>query len=337
VIGKTVHISGIECHVVGVASPGFLFPDETEFWIPFEALPDDSSRSAHNYFVAGRLKTGVPVATAQAEMNTIARRLERQYPESNKGQGVNVVPLHEQLVGDVKPALLTLLGAVGLVLLIACANVANLLLARSAERAREMAVRTALGAGRARLVLQVLCESLLLSGIGGSLGLLLALWATPLLALLIPDSVPRADEIRIDAPVLCFALGISVLTGVLFGLLPALRLSRTELNESLKEAAGRTASGRTRRAGGILVVSELALSMVLLITAGLLIRSFFGSLRVDPGFRAEHVVTAQLSLPVLSLTEPVHPGEVLNYYRRILERVQSIRAWPRRGPPRGCR
>jgi putative ABC transport system permease protein len=323
VIGKTVHISGIECHLVGVASPGFLFPDKTEFWIPFEALPDDSSRSAHNYFVAARLKAGVPVATAQAEMNTIARRLEQQYPESNKGQGVNVVPLHEQLVGDVKPALLILLGAVGLVLIIACANVANLLLARSAERAREMAVRTVLGAGRARLVVQVLCESLLLSGMGGSVGLLLALWATPLLALLIPGSVPRADEIRIDAPVLCFALGISVLTAMLFGLLPALRLSRTELNESLKEA-GRAATGRTRRAGGILVVSELALSMVLLITAGLLIRSFFGILRVDPGFRAEHVVTAQLSLPVLSLTEPVHPGEVLNYYRSILERVQSI-------------
>jgi putative ABC transport system permease protein len=324
VIGKTVHISGIECHVVGVASPGFLFPDKTEFWIPFEALPDDSSRSAHNYFVAGHLKSRVPVATAQAEMNTIARRLEQQYPESNKGQGVTVVPLQEQLVGDVKPALLILLGAVGLVLLIACANVANLLLARSAARSREMAVRTALGAGRARLVLQVLCESLLLSGIGGSVGLLLALWATPLLALLIPDSVPRANEIRIDAPVLCFALGVSVLTGVLFGLLPALRLSRNELNESLKEAAGRAATGRTRRAGGILVVSELALSMVLLITAGLLIRSFFGVLRVDPGFRAEHVLTAQLSLPVLSLTEPVHPGEVLNYYQQILERIRSI-------------
>jgi putative ABC transport system permease protein len=325
VLGKTLHISGIECHVVGVAQPGFQFPDRTGLWIPFEAFPDDGSdRSGHNYSVVGRLKAGVPVATAQAEMNTIAHRLERQYPESNKGQGVNAVPLHEQLVGDVKPALLILLGAVGLVLLIACANVANLLLARSTARSREMAVRTALGAGRTRLVLQVLSESLLLSGIGGSVGLLLALWAMPLLALLIPDSVPRADEIRIDAPVLCFALGVSVLTGVLFGLLPALRLSRNGLNEWLKEAAGRAATGRTRRAGGVLVVSELALSMVLLITAGLLIRSFFGILRVDPGFRAEHVVTARLSLPVLSLTEPVHPGEILNYYRQILERIQSI-------------
>jgi putative ABC transport system permease protein len=325
VIGKTVHISGIECHVIGVAQPGFQFPDNTELWIPFEAFPDDgSARSAHNYFVIGRLKGDVPVATAQAELSTIARRLEQQYPESNKGQGVNVVSLHEQLVGDVKPALLILLGAVGLVLLIACANVANLLLARSAARSREMAVRTALGAGRARLVLQVLSESLLLSAIGGGVGLLLALWATPLLALLIPDSVPRAHEIHIDGPVLCFAMGISVLTGVLFGLLPALRLSRTELNESLKEAAGRAATGRTRRAGSILAVSELALSMVLLITAGLLMRSFFGILRVDPGFRTEHVVTAQLSLPVLSLTEPVHPGEILNDYRQILERTQSI-------------
>jgi len=324
VIGKTVHISGIECHLVGVASPGFLFPDKSELWIPSEALPDDSSRSAHNYWVVGRLRTGVPVATAQAELNTIARRLEQQYPESNKGQGVNVVPLHEQLVGDVKPALLILLGAVGLVLLIACANVANLLLARSAERSREMAVRAALGAGRARLVLQVLSESLLLAAIGGAVGLLLALWATPLLALMIPDSVPRVHEISVDGSVLGFALGITLITGVLFGLLPALRLSRTQLNESLKEAGGRATTGRARRTGSFLVVSELALSMVLLITAGLLIRSFVGILRVDPGFRAEHVLTAQLSLPVLSLTGPVQPGKVLNYYRQILERIQSI-------------
>ena len=200
VIGKTVHISGIECHVVGVAPPGFQFPDNTELWVPFEAFPDDGSdRSGHNYSVVGRLKSGVSLATAQAELDTIARRLEQQYPESNKGQGVTVLTLHQQLVGDVQPALLILLGAVGFVLLIACANVANLLLARSAARSREMAVRAALGAGRARLMRQVLTESLLLSAIGGAVGLLLAVWAMPVLKMLIPASVPRADEIGIDA------------------------------------------------------------------------------------------------------------------------------------------
>jgi putative ABC transport system permease protein len=326
VTGRTVHISGIECHVVGVAPPGFQFPDNTEFWVPFEAFPDDGSetRSAHNYWAVGRLKSGVTVATAQAELDAIARRIERQYPESNKGQGVTVLTLQQQLVGDVQPALLILLGAVGFVLLIACANVANLLLARSTARSREMAVRAALGAGRARLISQVLTESLLLSAIGGSVGLLLAVWAMPLVALLIPASVPRTGEIGMDATVLWFALGISALTGVLFGLLPAIRLSQTDLNESLKEAAGRTATGRTRRAGNALIISELALSVVLLIAAGLLIQSFMRIMRVDPGFRSEHVLVAHLSLPVLSLNEPPQPSRILNYYRQILERTQSV-------------
>jgi len=323
IIGKTVHISGIECHVVGVAPPGFQFPDNTEFWVPSEAFGNDGSdRSGHNYSVVGRLKSGVSLATAQAELDTIARRLERQYPESNKGQGVTVLTLQQQVVGDVQPALLILLGAVGFVLLIACANVANLLLARSTARSREMAVRAALGAGRARLITQVLTESLLLSAIGGAVGLMAAVWAMPLLKMLIPASVPRADEAGIDATVLWFTLGISVLTGLLFGLLPAIRLSQTDLNESLKEAAGRAATGRTRRAGNVLIVSELALSVVLLIAAGLLIQSFLRVMRVDPGFRTEHVLAARLSLPVL--TEPVQPALILRYYRQILERTQSV-------------
>ena len=326
VTGRTVHISGIECHVVGVAPPGFQFPDNTEFWVPSEAFPDDGSetRSAHNYWVVGRLKSGLSVATAQAELDAIARRLERQYPESNKGQGVTVLTLQQQLVGDVQPALVILLGAVGFVLLIACANVANLLLARSTARSREMAVRAALGAGRARLMRQVLIESLVLSAIGGAVGLFLAVWATPLVALPIPASVPRTGEIAIDATVLWFTLGVSGLTGVLFGLLPAIRLSKTDLTEPLKEAAGRAATGRTRRAGNALIISELALSVVLLIAAGLLIQSFMRILRVDPGFRSEHVLVAHLSLPVLSLNESPQPSRILNYYRQILERTRAI-------------
>jgi predicted permease len=173
-VGKTIHLSGIACHVVGIAPPGFHFPGGTELWIPLEVFPDDSTRSAHNYAVAGRLKPGVSITSAQAELDTIARRLEQQYPESNRDHGVSVVSLQQQLVGNVKPALLILLGAVGFVLLIACGNVANLLLARSAARSREMAVRAALGAGRGRLMRQVLVESLLLSGLGGAVGLLLA-------------------------------------------------------------------------------------------------------------------------------------------------------------------
>jgi putative ABC transport system permease protein len=322
-MGKIVRILGIPCHVVGVAPPGFRFPDDTELWIPAEVFPDSSARSAHNYYVVGRLRPGMPVAASQAEMDTIARRLEQQYPDSNRGMGANVVSLHEQVVGNVKPALLILLGAVGFVLLIACANVANLLLARSAARSREMAVRAALGAGRGRLVRQLLSESLLLSAVGGVVGLLLATWVSSLLALLIPASVPRANEIAIDASVLYFTLGLSVLTGILFGLIPAVRLSRTGLNESLKESGGRAATGRTR-AGGVLVISELALSLVLLIAAGLLIRSFFRILQVDPGFRAEHVLRAELSLPVFSVNEPFRPEPVLSFYDQMLEKTRAI-------------
>ncbi|HKW97001.1 MAG TPA: ABC transporter permease [Bryobacteraceae bacterium] len=323
VIGRMIHVTGIPCHVVGVAPPDFRFPDDTELWIPSEVFPDDSARSAHNDFVVGRLKAGISLAAGQAEMDTIARRLEQQYPDSNRGQGVNVVSLHKQLVGKVEPALLILLGAVGFVLLIACANVANLLLARSSARSREIAVRTALGAGRARLIRQLLSESLVLSSLGGAAGLLLALWATSLVALLVPHTVPRANEIAIDAPVLWFTLGISVVTGILFGSLPAMRLSRTGLNDSLKESAGRAATGRTR-AGSILVVSELALSLILLVAAGLLMRTFLRLIAVDPGFRAEHVLTARLTLPVLSLNEPFHPQPVLRFYREMLDGLRAM-------------
>jgi putative ABC transport system permease protein len=325
VIGKTIHMSGVRLRVVGVAAPGFQFPDSTELWTPLEIFGEESGeRSAHNFWVVGRLKRGISIDSAQAEMNVIANGLEQQFPDSNRGMGVNVVSLHEQIVGKVKPAMLILLGAVSFVLLIACANVANLLLARAVARSREMAVRAAMGAGRGRLIRQLLSESLLLSGLGGAAGLLLAMWVTSLLASLIPASVPRANEISIDASVLWFTLGISVVTGILFGLLPALRISRTDLNASLKEAAGRASTGRSRRAGSVLVVTELALSMVLLIAAGLLIRSFFRILEVDPGFRAEHVLRAELSLPIMSLNEPFRPGPVLNFYRQILERTRSI-------------
>jgi putative ABC transport system permease protein len=318
-------MSGVRLRVVGVAAPGFQFPDSTELWTPLEIFGEESGeRSAHNFWVVGRLKRGISIDSAQAEMNVIANGLEQQFPDSNRGMGVNVVPLHEQIVGKVKPAMLILLGAVGFVLLIACANVANLLLARAVARSREMAVRAAMGAGRGRLIRQLLSENLLLSGLGGAAGLLLAMWATSLLVSLIPASVPRANEISIDASVLWFTLGISVVTGILFGLLPALRISRTDLNASLKEGAGRASAGRSRRAGNVLVVAELALSMVLLIAAGLLIRSFFRILEVDPGFRAEHVLRAELSLPIMSLNEPFRPGPVLNFYRQILERTRSI-------------
>lgn len=324
VIGKIIRISGIPCHIVGIAPPGFAYPHDTEIWVPLEVFPDDSTRSAHNFFVISRLKSGVSVPTAQAEMDTIARQLEQQYPESNRGMGASVIPLHEQMVGNVKPALLVLLGAVGFVLLIACANVANLLLARSAARSQEMAVRAALGAGRARLIRQVLSESLVLSALGGAAGLLLAVWVTSLLTTLIPANVPRGNEISVDGSVLWFTLSVSIFTGLLFGLGPAIGMSRTDLNESLKRAAGRSSTGHTRRAGSLLVVSELALSLVLLIAAGLLVRSFFRILQVDPGFRAEHVMRAELSLSIFSLNEPFQPAPVANFYQQMLERTRSI-------------
>ncbi len=309
VLGKTIPLSGNNYTVIGVLASTFTMPmrkgasaDQTEPDV-FVSLrvgnPVAASfRGVHFLRTFWRLKSDVTVAQAQSEMEVIDQRLAEQYPEENKGRRRVLVPLKENLVGDTRPALLLLFAAVGLVLLIACANFANLLLAQAASRHREIAVRSALGAGRARLVRQMLTESVLVAIMGGAAGMVLALWAINLLIALKPENLPRLSGVGIDGAVLLFTLAVSTITGILFGLVPAWSASRADLNEALKEG-GRSASGGVskRRLRSLLVVSELAISLVVLIAAGLLIRSFWQLRSTDPGFDPHGVVTMRIELP----------------------------------------
>ncbi|HEV2914294.1 MAG TPA: ABC transporter permease [Pyrinomonadaceae bacterium] len=308
-------------NIVGVMPQGFSYPSETDLWLAKEQLgADQSTRSAHNYVGIARLKPGVTVEQAEADMNAIARDLEQQYPNDNRGMGVNVISLEDQLVGQVRPALLVLLAGVGFVLLIACANVSNLLLARALGRQKEIAIRTALGASPWRIVRQLLTESVLLSLLGGSLGLLLAYWLIGPLVALSPGNIPRLDEIRIDARTLLFTLGVSLLTSLIFGLLPAIRFSRPDLQVALKQG-GQTPGGGSLFLRHALVVAEVALTMVLLVGAGLLVKSFWRLLQVNPGFNPENVLTMQISLPESAYRED---NQTIAFHRRLLERLGAL-------------
>jgi putative ABC transport system permease protein len=266
--------------------------------------------------VVARLKANVSPRQAETELNVIAAHLERQYQESNKGRRVRLTPLHENFVGDVRQPLLILLSAVGLVLLIACANVANLLLVRSSVRRKEMAVRVALGAARGRIIRQLLTESVLLAALGAALGILLALWGTSLIATQLPDGIPRLQESDVDAPVLVFTLAVSLLTGLLFGLAPALQASRPNLTEGLKEGE-RGSSGR-QVLRSVLVVGEIALTLTLLVGAGLLIQSFRRVLEVDPGFKAQNLLTMQVSV-----NNP-DGRQVADFFEQLQQNVRSL-------------
>jgi predicted permease len=287
ILGRTLGDTGAV--VIGVMPPDFRFPVYAECWTPLARDSGEMRNRANRYFgLVGLLREGQTRAGAQAELETIAARLEAEHPKTNKDVTVNVVPFRDRLVRDVKTSLYVLLGAVGLVLLIACANVANLTLARSASRRREWAVRAALGAGRWRLVRQMLTESLLLAAAGGAAGLLLAVWGRDILTSLLPESYAElrlADHARLDASVLLFTLGTVVLTGLVFGLIPAWQASRPAASEWLKEA-GRTGAGgpRQRRTRAALVATEMALALVLLVGAGLLLQSFARLSSVDLGF-----------------------------------------------------
>ena len=326
IIGRNTMLGGDSTTVVGVMPQGFKFPvtaDVQEFWTPLDPTAAFNKERGSNYLsVAARLKPGVTLAQAQSEMDAIAGGLEQQYPASNTGRGVRLESMYEATVGQLRPALLVLLGAVGCVLLIACANVANLLLARASRRHKEMAVRTALGATRGRIARQLLTESVLLAGIGGTLGLLLAAWGMDLLIAQIPADVPRAQEIAVDWRVLSFTFGVSVLTGFIFGLAPALVTSKIDLNESLKEGGrGGTEGAGRNRVRGLLVVAEIALSLILLIGAGLLIKSFDRLRRVSPGFDPRHVVTLSLAL-----TETKYKTEAQQsqFFQQVLARVGDL-------------
>ncbi|HEY9432110.1 MAG TPA: ABC transporter permease [Blastocatellia bacterium] len=253
-------------------------------------------------------------------MIAIAERLARQYPDSNKNESVRLTPIHQQAVGRVQTALLPLLGAVGFVLLIACANVANLLLARAAARQKEMAIRAALGAGRWRVIRQLLTESLSLAVLAGALATLLAVWVVDLLRTALPDNFPRAGEIGVDARVFGFTLVVSLFTGIIFGLMPALQGSRTDLNETLKDGWRSSGEGRRNRLGGLLVVSEVALSMLLMAGAGLMLRSFIRLMNVDSGFDPQNALTVAVSLP----QNKYQWSQRADFYRQLLERLRAL-------------
>ena len=305
ILSRQVTISGRTYTVVGVMPADFHFLNtEVQAWLPLTLDPAIDYRTSGRFLrVLGRLKPGASAQQAQAELSGIARQLEQDHPRYNTGWGVNVIPIHEQIVGDIRPILIVLLAAVAFVLLIACANVANLLLARAAARQKELALRAALGAGRLRLVRQMLTESVLLSLIGGALGLLLAYWGIQLLIAFAPDNIPRLREITIDPGVLGFTFAVSLATGLLFGLLPALQASRPDLNDALKEGARGSTGGRSRLFRNVLVVSEVSLALVLLIGAGLMIRSFFQLHRVKTGFSSDNVLTMRVQLPMAKYRE----------------------------------
>jgi putative ABC transport system permease protein len=321
-IGQSISLSATSFTVIGVMPASFQFPDrDTDVWTPngFTAQLAQA-HGAHYLSVIGRLKPGVTVQQANAEMITIAGRLAEQYSGSNAGWSVDVFPMQEYDVRDIKPALLILLGAVALVLLIACANVANLLLARATSRQKEIAIRTALGASRWRVVRQLLTESVVLAVIGGIVGLLLALWGTDLLLALAPQDLPRVKDVALDGRVIAFTLSVTLLTGIVFGLVPALQASRPNLNETLKEG-GRGSTGGHHRVRGSLVITEVALALVLLVGAGLLIRSFYRLQQVNPGFNTTNALAVNLSLPGKKYPQA---DQLTAFYNQLIERVSGL-------------
>jgi putative ABC transport system permease protein len=299
VIGRRITLDGVPREVVGVMPRGFSYPSNRQAWLPIDYDEGfvTKQRGAWYLNVVARLKAGVTAEQSAAEVETIGRNLARQYPDANAEIGMTTYPLLEAMVGDIRRAVLILLGAVGFVLLIACTNVANLLLARAAARGSEMAVRTALGAGRGRLIRQLLTESVLLSLLGAGFGLLLAVWGVELLTHLKPEGIPRLDNVRVDGVVIAFTIATAMLTGVLFGLVPAFTATRG-LSASLKESGRGAVTNRGgARVRGTLVMAELALAVMLLTGAGLLMRSFVKLQAVDPGFKPEQALTFELTLP----------------------------------------
>ena len=325
IIGRTISLDTESFTVVGVV-PNISnlagLPNDTEVWISISQAYGFDNRRGHGYLVMARLRPGVTREQAQADMDRIAGALAVQYPDSNTDRGVRLVPLQEQIVGDFKLALLALLGAVLFVLLIASANVANMLLARAAGRQKEISIRAALGAGRLRLIRQLLAESLLLAGLGGAAGLLLAVWGVYLLVAFGPAELPRAGEVAVDMRALGFTLAVSLLTGIIFGLAPALQASRPDLNEMLKEGVrGATGSAGHRRMRSLLVVSEIALSLVLLVGAGLLMRSFLKLQAVAPGFNPNNMLTMRVSLegPNYDKAE-----SRIAFYDQLLDKIKAL-------------
>jgi putative ABC transport system permease protein len=323
-IGQQITLDGKSRTVIGVMPPNFALPpgDQTEVWLALGSLADQmQNRGVHRLTAIGRLKSGVTLQQAKTELATIANRIQQQYPDADQGHGVNVISGYESLTKNARPALLTLLVAVGFLLLIACANVANLLLARAETRQKEIAIRTALGATRWRITRQLLTESLLLAVVGGAVGLLLAAWGVDALAGGLPDDFPRAKEIGIDRVVFGFTGALSILTGLIFGIIPALTRAKPALNETLKEGGRTSATFGRGRMRSALIVTEVALSLALLIGAGLLIKSFWRLTQVDPGFQPDHLLTMNVTLIGEKYKET---GQVISFYRELPARLGAL-------------
>lgn len=336
IVGRTITIDETQHTIVGVMARGFQYPARSELWVlgknrsavPMSLLAQFPTndwaheRDAHFLSVIGRLKRGVTFSQAQSDIASITGRLEHDFPETNRGLGSSVIPLHTQIVGDVSRVLFILLGAVGFVLLIACTNVANLMLARATQRDREIAIRAAVGASRSRLIRQLLTESLLLSCVGGLAGLVVSVWAVDLFIKLSPGDIPRLSEASVDFRLLGFTLIVSLLTGVGFGLLPAFQATRANLNSSLKEGGTKASEGRQRRgARNILVVTEIALAQVLLVGAALLGISYLRVTQINPGFNPDRVLTAKIAPSTKKYPDPRSRAM---FYTNVLEHLRSI-------------
>lgn len=325
IIGQAIRLDGATLTVVGVLPRDIPLLSEAQIWLPTPMLNFGMNlRMGHSLKAIGRLKRGISLQQAHADLDAIALQLQNQYPETNKNWWMRQRPLRDVLIGPVRPALLLMWGAVGLLLLIACANVANLLLARSMARQREFALRTALGAGRMRMIRQALTESVLLALAGGLLGVVAAGFGIHVLHVFGPADVPRLDQSSVDPLVLAFTLGISALTGIVFGLVPVLQVSGSKFTEGLKESGRTSAPASHKRLSSALVIAEIAMSLTLLVSAGLLLKSFWRLIHVAPGFQTDHVVTARLDLPVVSYGAYGESRSRARFWREFEERVLSL-------------
>ncbi|HVQ39673.1 MAG TPA: ABC transporter permease [Pyrinomonadaceae bacterium] len=328
VVGKSVSLNARSYNIVGVMGadfrplPSTLVDPEGQFYRPVAEAYDDKARDERHLRAIARLKPGVSMAQAQSELSLIAGRLEQQHPTTNKDYGADVVSITDEIVGDIRPTLWVIFGAVVFVLLVACANVANLLLARSTVRFREITIRSAIGAGRSQLIRQLLTESLVLSLVGGGLGLMLAVWGTRLVGSVGSRLNPMLQDVHIDLRVLLFTLGISLITGMIFGLAPALQFSKPNLTESLKEGGRSGGPAATRnRVRSALVVAEIAMTLVLLVCAGLLIRTVWGLQQVDSGFNSQNILAMNIGLPAAKYPKPENR---IAFYEQVRERIAAL-------------
>lgn len=324
VIGKNISLDGRSYSIVGVMPAGFMYPADTDVWSPL-VIAGSTVRGAHTLLAIGRLKDDVTFEQADTEMKTIAERLEKEYPQTNQDWTVRVFNVHQWIVRDMRPTLLVLLGAVGFVLLIACANVANLLLATASDRLKEIAVRVSLGAGRMRVLRQLLTESILLSVAGGAFGIVLAWLGLRALLAIAPTNLPGLSETELSLPVLTFTVAISLTTGILFGIFPAMSLLRQDLTEHLKDTTrGSTGGAERHRLRSVLVSVEIALTIVVTAGAGLMMQSLNRLHGVDPGFNPQRVLTVQLNLPASRYLTPEAPDAFTGFVDRLLERVHAL-------------